>query len=263
MESAWRCRTSTEKRVDRRLIPVVSLSIFSAVLVVVFIASCFAPMKDDIAWLLYVARRWLGGRVLYQDLVEVNPPLIIWLSAIPSLLARWVSVPPKFIAIPLFICQSLASAWWTASILRRAGGLFSDRWSVFAAIGTVLLLLPGADLGQREHLLVSGFLPYLALSGLALEGQRISRWEGICAGVFAALFCALKPLYAACFASVEVMMLLSGRKPWRSMPVAAALTLTGYVILVVRTVSGLSAAGCANGTGLVRGHRRFVLRPAC
>jgi len=233
MESARGDRTLTARPVNLRLITVVSLSIFSIVLVNVFIASCFAPMKDDIAWLLYVARRWLGGRTLYQDLVEVNPPLIIWLSAIPSLLGRWISVSPKFIAIPLFICQSLASAWWTASILRRAGGLFSDRWSVFAAMGTVLLLLPGADLGQREHLLVAGFLPYLALSNLSLEGQRISRWEGVGAGVYAALFCALKPLYAVCFLPVEVVMLLSGRKPWRSMPIAAAATLIGYVILVI------------------------------
>jgi hypothetical protein len=96
-----------------------------------------------------------------------------------------------------------------------------------------LLLLPGADLGQREHLLVAGFLPYLSLSALSLERQRISRWEGVGAGVFAALFCALKPLYAACFGPVEVVMLLSGRKPWRSMPIAAALTLLGYVILVI------------------------------
>jgi hypothetical protein len=233
MQPAWSSRTSTDEPMNRRLIPAVSLSIFAVVLVVVFIASCFAPMKDDIAWLLYVARRWLGGRVLYQDLVEVNPPLIIWLSAIPSLLAHWISIPPKFIAILLFVGQSLASAWWTASILRRAGGMFSDRWSVFAAIGTVLLLLPGADLGQREHLLLAGFIPYLALSGLSLEGHPVSRWEGISAGVFAALFCALKPLYAACFVTVEVAMLLSGRKPWRSMPIAAVLTLMGYVILVV------------------------------
>jgi hypothetical protein len=143
-----------------------------------------------------------------------------------------ISIPPKFIAILLFIGQSLASAWWTASILRRAGGLFSDRRPIFAAVGTVLLLLPGADLGQREHLLVAGFLPYLALSAMSLEGHSISRWEGVGAGVFAALFCALKPLYAACFLPIEVAMLLSGRKPWRSMPMSAGLTLIGYVILV-------------------------------
>ena len=111
MESAWHSSTATEKPVNSRVIPAVSLSIFSVVLVVVIIASCFAPMKDDIAWLLYVARRWLGGRILYQDLVEVNPPLIIWLSAIPSLLARWISVPPKFIAIPLFSAYSYLPCW--------------------------------------------------------------------------------------------------------------------------------------------------------
>ena len=34
-----------------------------------------APLKDDVAWLLYVAQQWLAGRQLYVDLVEVNPTL--------------------------------------------------------------------------------------------------------------------------------------------------------------------------------------------
>jgi hypothetical protein len=190
-------------------------------------------MKDDIAWLLFVARQWLAGRTLYQDLVEVNPPLIIWLSAIPSLLARWIDVSAKSVAMPMFVGQSLISAWWGASILRRSGGPFSERLSVFAALGTILILLPGADLGQREHLLVSGFIPYLALSAMSLDGHRISRWESIGAAVMAAVFCALKPLYGACFITLECVMVLNGRRPWRAMPVVAALTLAVYALLII------------------------------
>lgn len=43
-----------------------------------------SPLKDDIAWLLYVARQWLAGRQLYVDLVEVNPPMIVWIPALPT-----------------------------------------------------------------------------------------------------------------------------------------------------------------------------------
>src|SRR5579883_1005972 len=51
-----------------------------------------SPLKDDIAWLLYVSRRWLAGRELYVDVVEVNPPLIVWISAVPLQLAVWLGV---------------------------------------------------------------------------------------------------------------------------------------------------------------------------
>jgi hypothetical protein len=217
----------------RRWVSFASLAIFGTVLTsVLFIATC-SPMKDDIAWLLYVAHKWMSGRTLYLDLVEVNPPLIIWLSAIPSALARWWNVPPKLVAMPMFIALVLACAWWAASLLQRRGGLFSDRWPIFAAIGTIMLLLPGADLGQREHLLVAAFIPYIVLIADSLEGRKPSRSAAVASGVLAGIFCGLKPLYAACFLALESLMLIRGRRPWRTMPVAAGLTLAGYVLLVV------------------------------
>ena len=38
----------------------------------VLATSMLSPLKDDVAWLLYVARKWLSGQRLYEDLVEVN-----------------------------------------------------------------------------------------------------------------------------------------------------------------------------------------------
>ena len=60
-----------------RAITVVSLVALAAVLALVMLVASHSPQKDDVAWLLYVARKWLGGKRLYIDLVEVNPPLII------------------------------------------------------------------------------------------------------------------------------------------------------------------------------------------
>ena len=49
---------------------------------------------------------------------------------------------------------------------------------MFAAIGTALLILPAADLGQREHLLVAAFLPYLVLFARSL-GRRQADAAGL------------------------------------------------------------------------------------
>src|SRR5271165_5291286 len=87
----------------RAAVTATSLLLLLGVTTVVLFTMLRSPLKDDIAWLLYVARRWLAGRELYVDVIEVNPPLIIWLSAIPVRLADWLDTGPQTVAIPYFI----------------------------------------------------------------------------------------------------------------------------------------------------------------
>jgi hypothetical protein len=222
----------------RPIVSAISLLLLASVLGAVLFIALRSPLKDDIAWLLYVARRWLAGRELYIDVVEVNPPLIVWISAIPLEIARWMHVDSQFVAMPVFIAGVLGCAWWTASLLHVRGGIFAERLPVFAAIGSALLILPAADLGQREHLLVAAFLPYLALFAGSLdgkgvlEGRRASIVAALVAGVLAGLGCALKPRYAAVFAVLECLALTRGLRPWRIMPLAAGTALVGYAGLV-------------------------------
>jgi hypothetical protein len=223
-------------RAIRPLTNVVSALLLLGVLAVVMFAALRSPLKDDIAWLLYVARRWTAGRELYVDVIEVNPPLIVWLSAMPLDFARWFDVNPQFVALPTFAAIALACAWWSACLLRPLGGLFAARMPVFATIGTALLLIPAADLGQREHLLVAAFLPYLILFARSMAAEpdspRPSNLTSAAAGVLAALGCALKPQYGLAFAALEIVALRRGLRPWRVAPLAAAATLVSYIGLV-------------------------------
>src|SRR5580692_471694 len=103
----------------RRLgVSAISLLLLVSVLSVVLFLTLRSPLKDDIAWLLYVARRWMAGRELYIDVVEINPPLIIWISAVPSEIAQWLNVDPRLVVMPMFIAFVLACAWWSGSLLR-------------------------------------------------------------------------------------------------------------------------------------------------
>jgi hypothetical protein len=222
----------------RPMVSAVSLLLLASVLAVVLFIALRSPLKDDIAWLLYVARRWMAGRELYIDVIEVNPPLIVWISAVPLEIARWMNVDTQFVAMPVFVAGVLACAWWTASLLRTRGGIFAERLPVFAAIGSALLILPAADLGQREHLLVAAFLPYLVLFAGSLDGKgaRDRGWAPVAAalvaGALAGLGCALKPRYAGVFAVLECLALTRGLRPWRTMPLAAGTALVGYAGLV-------------------------------
>jgi len=194
----------------------ISSALLLSVTAAVLFVALRSPLKDDIAWLLYVARRWLNGRELYIDLVEVNPPLIIWISAVPLQLARWLDADPQFVVMPVFVAAVLACSSWAGWLLRMRGGLFARVLPVCAAVGTTLLIVPAADLGQREHLLVAAFLPYLVLFTRSLEGKRTHLLVSLAAGLLAGLGCALKPRYAGVFVALECVALTRGLRPWRS-----------------------------------------------
>ena len=209
---------------------------------VVLFTAMHTPLKDDVAWLLYVARRWMAGRELYVDVIEVNPPLIVWISAIPIHIAGWLNLRPEAVAMPFFISAVLGCAFATACALRfypepwlgsRQSSLFADRLPVFAVLGTILLVVPGMELGQREHLLIAAGLPYLVLFARGLDGHRPRAAIAVAAGVLAAIGCALKPRYAAAFMVLECLALLRGQKLFRLMPLTAAATLACYAGLVL------------------------------
>jgi hypothetical protein len=228
--------SNAQTRATRPLVNGISLLLLIGVLTVVMFAALRSPLKDDIAWLLYVARRWMAGRELYVDVIEVNPPLIVWISAIPLAISNWLSVNPQFVALPAFAAIVLGCAWWCACLLRPIGGLFAARMPVFAVIGSTLLFIPAADLGQREHLLVAAFLPYLILFARSLapgEAARLpSTAVSLAAGILAALGWALKPQYGLVFVALEIVALRHRMRPWRPAPMAAAAAMVGYVGLV-------------------------------
>jgi len=217
---------------ERGVTAIASAALLGVLALVLFMAMR-SPLKDDIAWLLYVARKWLAGRELYVDLVEVNPPLIIWLSALPVTVARWLGVMPRMAAVPFFATLILASAWGTAGLLRHQGPLFANRVAVFAVIAIVMLLIPGPELGQREHLLTAAVLPYLAALALSLRGQPPARKTAFFIGIVAGLGCALKPRYALAFAAVELLALLRGVRIVRPMTIGAGGILCAYIGIVV------------------------------
>jgi hypothetical protein len=219
---------------SRRAVAAWTVLLLLVTLAVVLFTVLRVPLKDDVAWLLYVARRWLAGRELYVDVVEVNPPLIVWISAVPIQLAQWLGTAPETVAMPFFIAVVLGCAWWTARLLRGYGALFAQSLPVFAVLGTVLLAVPGIEIGQREHLLIAALLPFLVLYARALDGEPPRVATAVAAGVLAGLGCALKPRYALVFAVLEAFALVRGggllRGPWaaRALTLSAAATLLAY-----------------------------------
>ncbi|HWX47387.1 MAG TPA: hypothetical protein VNZ61_04975 [Roseomonas sp.] len=211
----------------------ICLGVVALTVAMVLFALLRTPMKDDLAWLLWVARQWLRGEELYVDIVEVNPPLIVWINAVPVMLGDLLGLAAKQVALPLFAAAALGSAWSSARLLQGVGPVFARPVPVFAAIACVLLVTPGVEFGQREHLLVIGMLPHLALLVRMLEGLPVSRAAMLGTGALAGLGCALKPRYLLCIAAVELAGWLHRGFRLRLSPIVAGAVAGLYALAIL------------------------------
>ncbi|MEE2886783.1 MAG: hypothetical protein VX951_05070 [Planctomycetota bacterium] len=152
-------------------------------------------INHDCGWYLYAADRFLTGDALYVDLVEVNPPLIVYLSVLPTLLARMFSiglVPAFDVFVVLWICVSLFAI---ARVIREVPVVARSKYELIAGIAVVLTVCAGNDFGQREHLMVIAVVPWLMVVMARQYGAPVGGVLAFCLGCFAAVGIALKPWF--------------------------------------------------------------------
>jgi len=167
----------------------------------VFAAGCVlhgrALLNHDIAWLMIAAGRMLAGGTYLRDFFEVNPPLAIAAYAPAFLLAEdghlpWQAAVTACGAV-LALLASVLSAWvLDEGGARRACG---RSWLV-AGLLAGLLLLPGYDFLQKEHLIVVLGLPFVFAMARAPDRAALAWPLRTCLSLLAVLGFFLKPHYA-------------------------------------------------------------------
>lgn len=217
----------------RALVAALSLPIIGgSVAAMAAVSLSVLPIWGDQAWCAYVASRVLDGARLGTDIVEVNPPTIIWMSEIPVILSRviGVSLPATMqICLGLLILLSVA---WCASLLRRTARPRSGTMALWLAASILYAtsVFRWMDVGEREHIMVLLLLPYLVIAAMRLDGASPSRWQGFAAGSAALIALALKPHHLLIVAGVE--LLLAYRQGIRRSflrPEAVGAVLTGLI----------------------------------
>lgn len=214
--------------IRRLLARVLLLSSLAVIIPLVLAGVIAAPLRDDIAWLLYVARAALAGQPPYTAVIELNPPLIILASMLPVRFAPLLGLSPGTLYHLLVGAALLGLAGFTASLVRRLGGAFAPGLGVFVTLTAVLFALPGVEFGQREHLIAALLAPWLALATIRLDGRGAPPGAALATGGFAALALALKPHYVLLLLAVEAVLIrhgVRGRAPER----AAALIASGLL----------------------------------
>jgi len=199
-----------------------------------------ALTNNDVAWALVAAEKWLAGARLYQDVIEVNPPLFIWLKAPVVLASHWTGIPQSQLVVLYFfalIALSLGLIWKTTETGFDRTNLLGRGLTLASAI--VLIVFPARDFGQREHIMLIFALPYMLLCARRALGLEIRHGYATTIGLLAGLGCALKPPFFVVLPFMLELYLVfrrpSLRTALRPELVAAAVIFVGYGFLVMAT----------------------------
>lgn len=163
------------------------------------------PTNADVAWLLFTARRVMEGATLYVDLIEVNPPLIVWLNLPPVALAELLEVPSRpvfFLYVAAWVLLSLRLSWNVLGALTPEISTRRRRaYLLLLVVGFVTAV--GYVYGQREHFMVLFVVPYaLAIAARATGGVPV-RDTLVAIGVLGGLGFMIKPYYVLAWLGLE------------------------------------------------------------
>lgn len=197
-------------------------------------------LGHDQMWCLYVAQRMLHGTTLYgPHLLESNPPLIMWMLLLPSVVARILHLPESFVFKLFVLATAAVVAWTSLRLLRRLQSppAKATLWALAFAFISIFGVLPARDFGQRDHLLVLLFLPYVlaaALDGESLpQHSPLSLRARLAIGVVAGLGISLKPHHLLVPAAIEAVLFFKSRRAiLRAEPLALFATCAVYLAAI-------------------------------
>jgi hypothetical protein len=174
-------------------------------------------INHDAAGLLQTGILLFEGKTPYLDFTSTNPPLIMFLNTIPAAVATISSahIIVVFKLIVLFL--GMGSACVILRLLKRSGLDIEekDRWPfavAYSLLSLILLHRPfNYDFGQREHLFVLLYLPFLVGRWIRWEGGSIDRPDAMVIGLAGGLGAFIKPHFLAIAVLVECYGVLSTR----------------------------------------------------
>jgi hypothetical protein len=225
------------------------------------------PLENDVAWYLYGASRMLEGARLYVDVIDVNPPLIFYVSALPIWIANLLGWSHVITAKLCFVSIALLSLVLSERLMRGGAPIVPDliRKIFLLALAFVFFIYIEDNFGQREHLMFMLVMPYILASIECAEGRSTRGISPVLLGALAGLGMAIKPHFLLLWVGTEVYLKLAypNRPNWRRLEnIGIAMVMTTYgmlVLLLSREYFGIAAMAARvysayNRSGPIRLH---------
>lgn len=208
-----------------------AISIFSFLVVRIF----FLPsniINPDCSMFLKTGQLVIAGARPYIDFIELNPPLVFYIHAIPAFFAKLSGLPAEtclYIFTLMLFGLSLALCW----------NLLKGDTSNAVNFGPVLLAFCLGNLicyewiqfGQRQQLLANALLPFFVCRYLRWQGGgvKINPTTAVISGLYCGTLTSLLPQYAAIIVSLELFYILRLRQ-LRPLISAETIAFVGSVI---------------------------------
>lgn len=152
-------------------------------------------ISSDVRYLIHITDVIVGGGKYGIDFFETNPPMILYLYIPPLLLHKFTGIDiANCLRLYVLICAALSILTSFYFIQQLVKDRFVQTIS-FALLIFTCLFLPGNQLGQREHLYILLFMPFVFASACTLNNIALDKSASIAIGIAAALGCCMKPYF--------------------------------------------------------------------
>lgn len=192
-----------------------ALTAYLLLIVMMVLVHLMNGAAADKEWLLFSARMWLDGKQLYVDLVEVSPPLIIWIYALVIKLSHLLAIQHDLGLSATVLTLTLFSALVCRKLIRLhplLGGTKGDVTLYTLLAITALVLWPNpAYFADREHIFITLVLPYLLRFSPIMLAARISPGLRFTVAAMAGVGFCIKPHCVVLLAALHAYHVIRSR----------------------------------------------------
>lgn len=172
-------------------------------------------LNHDVAQYLSAGQKIAEGGLPYVDIIDTNPPAILYLSAVPAFAAQILHLSLAKTGLLYWAAIVLGTIGFITWLTRRAFPRMGHEEILFIAgiwVTTSILVYAHRDFAQRDHLIVL-FLGTMFLVRYArYEGTPIPRSASIAGGIAAGFAAAMKPHYLLLMMAIEILLRFRFRK---------------------------------------------------
>jgi hypothetical protein len=182
------------------------------------LALAIAPRATgpDQAALLDNGRRILAGQIPFRDILDINSPIVFYLNTVPAAFAAATGTNP----IPWFTALIALLSAWSALLADRALLAMSPKahWVerlalMLVPLGPATVHLTMAEPGQRDHLYVLMYFPFLIYRVAAAQGTQVGSTAGrFILGAVAAVGVGVKPYFLVPTVCAEAALFIIARR---------------------------------------------------
>jgi len=185
---------------------------------VLFVVQLTTPplwLNHDVALYLTAGQRLLEGDRPFVEVIDINPPMIVYVSAVPTAVAAATGLPIGPVALVFFAALFGLAFWLLVAALRAARAEGTAAVLIGAAWLHLLTMSyhdPAYGFGQRDALVGAFLLPLVVLRFARHAGGALPKGLAVSAGLAGLMAIGMKPQYGVVLLAAEGVAALQHRR---------------------------------------------------